>query len=220
MLLSSSASSSSFSFLSRAWVRSLDERPADLNPFSLSCFDLPVSSLSYSSFPFYRIKYLVNPAHKFKVRENAKQNSLTGCCIFNPKFTLVLVEGSAKAIKFYKRVLLVRIDWTEEPRAREADPDDDDSTSLAAGGGSGPGGGVPLGEDGEPVDLDTNRCDLIWEGPIKEKSYGLFRSKNAEGDKAAREFLGEANQGYWDVSRFFPSAFLLLGFPFAIGALG
>lgn len=58
---------------------------------------------------------------------------------------------------------------------------------------------MPVGEDGEPIDLDTNRCDLVWEGPIKEKSYTTFRSKSAESDKIARDFLGAANQGYWDV---------------------
>lgn len=127
---------------------------------------------------------------------------MSGCCIFHPKFALVLVEGSAKNIKFYKRVLLVRIDWTEEPRIKETEDGEEGDAQ----------GGLPLGEDGEPIDLDTNRCDLVWEGPIKERSYDLFRSKFVESDKVAREFLGEDNQGYWDVR---PSCFSYVFTPVA-----
>lgn len=100
--------------------------------------------------------------------------------MFNPKFCLVMVEGSAKAVKFYKRLLLVRIDWTEEARRREDDDDDE-------------GGHAP---DGVGQNLEDNRCDLVWEGPIKERSFNVFRAKNVETDRVAREFLGK-NAGYW-----------------------
>lgn len=132
------------------------------------------------------VRYLSNPQHKFKVRRNAEQNNLTGCCIFNPKFNLVYVEGSAKAVKFYKRVMLVRIDWTESARPL---PGEEDVPP-------------PVKEEGAPEEnMDENRCDLIWEGPIKGKSFNVFRPKNTESERGVREFLGETNQGYWDVSR-------------------
>jgi len=106
---------------------------------------------------------------------------------------MILVEGSAKAVKFYKRVMLVRIDWTEEARARNADgEEEEDDESNGAGGGE------------EQQSLADNRCDLVWEGPIKERGFNIFRAKNVETEKIARDFLGEKNQGFWDVSATFP----------------
>ncbi|CDZ98607.1 Putative u4/u6 small nuclear ribonucleoprotein [Phaffia rhodozyma] len=145
----------------------------------------------------FKIKYLSNPGHKFKVRENATQNNLTGCCIFNPKFCLVLVEGSAKAIKFYKRVMLVRIDWTEEARNVDGDEDPSGEPSTREGGG-----------EEEEQNMEDNRCDLVWEGPIRERNFKFFKPKSTESERMAREFLGEKNQGYWDVaSKFVPDDF-------------
>jgi len=80
----------------------------------------------------FKIEYLVNNAHKFKIKANADQLGLSGLCIFHPDFALVYVEGSAASIKHYKRLMTVRIDWTEEarPRAEEegeaADGDGDE----------------------------------------------------------------------------------------------
>ena len=153
------------------------------------------------------MRYLSNPQHKFKVRRNAEQNNLTGCCIFNPKFCLVYVEGSAKAVKFYKRVMLVRIDWTES--ARPLAGEDEDAAPPPTANKA----------EGEPEEnMDDNRCDLIWEGPIQAKSFNVFRPKSTESERGVREFLGEANQGYWDVSPplFPPVARLACLFPYAL----
>lgn len=133
----------------------------------------------------YRVRYLSNPQHKFKVRRNAEQSNLTGCCIFNPKFCLVYVEGSAKAVKFFKRVMLVRVDWTETAR-----PLPGEEALL-------PPAKVEFEQE---ENMAENRCDLMWEGPIKEKTFNRFMPKNTESERAVRDFLGEKNQGYWDVS--------------------
>lgn len=155
-------------------------------PFSLRRRTLLRLWANLASLHQRRVRYLSNPQHKFKVRRNAEQNNLTGCCIFNPKFCLVYVEGSAKAVKFYKRVMLVRIDWTESARPL---PGEEDAPP-------------PVKEEGAPEEnMDENRCDLIWEGPLKDKSFNVFRPKNTESERSVREFLGESNQGYWDVSR-------------------
>ena len=161
-----------------------------LRPHQTDPSALIVPTLSF----LIRIRYLSNPSHKFKVRENAKQSSLTGCCLFNPNFCMVLVEGSAKAIKFYKRVMLVRIDWTEEARARN-----EDGSLMEGGEGSGDEG--ENGDEGEGRGkMGENRCDLVWEGPIRERGFNIFRAKNVETEKVARDFLGEQNRSYWDAA--------------------
>lgn len=88
--------------------------------------------------------------------------------------------------------MLVRIDWTEEARADEGAESEPDG-----------GGQVEEGEKGE------NRCDLVWEGPIRERNFKFFKPKSTESERMARDFLGEKNQGYWDVSPF--CSFLFFG---------
>ena len=61
----------------------------------------------------YRIDNLANGRHRYKIAVNAEQNALTGVCIMHPKMNLVIVEGGAHSIRFYKRLMMNRIDWTE-----------------------------------------------------------------------------------------------------------
>jgi U4/U6 small nuclear ribonucleoprotein PRP3 len=96
----------------------------------------------------------------------------------------VYVEGSAKAVKFFKRVMLVRVDWTETAR-----PLPGEEALL-------PPAKVEFEQE---ENMAENRCDLMWEGPIKEKTFNRFMPKNTESERAVRDFLGEKNQGYWDV---------------------
>lgn len=61
----------------------------------------------------YRIENLEDPQQFFKVDINAKQLGLFGIVLKNPRFNLVIVEGGAKGIKFYKKLMTQRIKWTE-----------------------------------------------------------------------------------------------------------
>jgi U4/U6 small nuclear ribonucleoprotein PRP3 len=153
---------------------------------------------------FIRVKVLSDPAHRFKVRKNAEQLNLTGVCIFHPSFNMVYVEGASKFIRNYKRLMLHRIAWTEAARARgaeEVEIDDDDE--------AGPEGTktstVVTGEDGaqEVVSLENNRCDLVWEGQLRERSFNNFKPKSCPTDSAAREVLGSKIAGYWDQAKNF-----------------
>ncbi|MBW0472829.1 hypothetical protein O181_012544 [Austropuccinia psidii MF-1] len=136
----------------------------------------------------YKIKYLTNPAHRFKVRRNAEQHGLTGVLIFNPRFALVVVEGGSKAIRAYKHLMLERIDWTAEARARTPD---EESRQQANGDEN---------EAVEPQSLAENKCELVWEGEGRERMFNSFRPKNCPSDAIAREFLG-SRLGFWDVAK-------------------
>lgn len=61
----------------------------------------------------YKIDNLEDPQHYFKVDINAKQLDLFGFILKNPRFCLVIVEGGAKGIKFYRKLMTQRIKWTE-----------------------------------------------------------------------------------------------------------
>lgn len=140
---------------------------------------------------FDRIKTLSDPSHRFKVRKNAEQLGLTGVCIFNPAFSLVLVEGSSKAIKQYSRLMLVRIPWTEASAAKEAVEGETVEVKREDNG------------VGAERSLDDNTCDKVWEGPVRDRAFKGFRAKGCPTDGSAREMLGERMASYWDVAKAF-----------------
>lgn len=145
-----------------------------------------------------RIKYLTNGRHKFKVRETAKANLLSGICIFHPSFALVMVEGIDKSIKHFKRLMLSRIDWTEQARPM-ADGDasaSDDEMSRDVNNNN----NNDNGKEGEQ-DLADNKCELIWEGELPERVFKMFRARHVETDSKAKEWLTPRFEGMWDLAK-------------------
>lgn len=170
-------------------------RVNSLSPFT----DLYILySLIYILLGENRIKYLTNGRHKFKVRETAKTNLLSGICIFHPSFALVMVEGIDKSIKHFKRLMLSRIDWTEQARPM-ADGDasaSDDEMSRDVNNNN----NNDNGKEGEQ-DLADNKCELIWEGELPERVFKMFRARHVETDSKAKEWLTPRFEGMWDLAK-------------------
>ena len=146
----------------------------------------------------FKVSTLSDPAHRFKVRKNAEQLALTGLVIFNPAFSVVYVEGAPKFMRNYKRLMLHRIAWTEAARARG-----EEEVELAEGdeGVASGTGEERAGPSNEEVSLEGNRCDLVWEGPIRERAFTNFRPKSCPTDSAARDALGAKLMSYWDMAK-------------------
>jgi U4/U6 small nuclear ribonucleoprotein PRP3 len=148
----------------------------------------------------FKIRYLSDPSHKFKVKKNAVDLHLTGVICHNRKFCLVVVEGGAKSIKKYKQLMLNRIRWTEEAAPR------------ADTGSSGPAvefiDGIPRptapfaapAEEEEPQSLADNYCVEVWEGAHRERLFADIRNANCPSDSHARETLGKLSH-LWDVAK-------------------
>ncbi len=155
----------------------------------------------------YRVKHLVSPRHKFKVRRNARDHGLTGVCVFNPGMALIVVEGSGKALKAYKRLMTVRIDWKDpgEPKNGAGDSDNGEEEYGGANANNTPVSGwrtLSTSQEDE-VDWEENTCELIFEGPVRERYWEGrgFRAVACPTDQAARDALGQNMQGYWDVAK-------------------
>lgn len=129
--------------------------------------------------------------------------NLTGVCIFNPSFSLIYVEGAAKFIRNYKKLLLHRIAWTEAARPRGAGevelegPHSGDE--MKGKDNEGPSG--LEGEAGAVVSLENNSCFLVWEGQLRDRAFSNFKPKSCPTDGAAKEALGEKLKGYWDQAK-------------------
>lgn len=61
----------------------------------------------------FRVSFFNSTKIKFKLMKNAQQLALVGICLVlpKPKFGIIVVEGGKRAIKFFTRLCLHRIDW-------------------------------------------------------------------------------------------------------------
>lgn len=141
----------------------------------------------------YKIDNLSNGRHRFKIHKNAEQNALTGICILHPKFCLVIVEGGRHSISNYKKLMLNRIDWTENlgPNpTREGNKE-----ALAAWIDA-------EDEQGILKDLSLNQCTLVWEGEQKQRSFRKWLTRKCETDKEARDALSRAHMdSFWTLAK-------------------
>jgi len=130
----------------------------------------------------FRVANLSNPSHVFKIDQNARQLELTGIVIMNPRTNIVVVEGGLPAIKKYKRLMTVRIDWTDNSRSRV----------IAKGNQE------MLEDEPEPEDLSANTCDLVWEGELRSRNFKIWvGEREASNDAAARKWLGKGAENFW-----------------------
>ncbi|EUC32611.1 hypothetical protein COCCADRAFT_98275 [Bipolaris zeicola 26-R-13] len=131
----------------------------------------------------FKINTLAYGKHRFQIDSNAKEHALTGITLFNPDLNLVVVEGGAYAINKYKKLMLQRIKWHENgpPTENQMEKQASDPQWLR-----------PLTDTGDVKDHSSNKCTLIFEGEIKERSFRKWGSRVCETAGEARETLGRA----------------------------
>lgn len=141
----------------------------------------------------YRIDSLASGRNRFKVSKNAEQNKLTGICVVHPRLNLVIVEGGKHSVNNYRKLMLNRIDWTENPG-----PTTSDSTRESQ----------PLwlsteDEKGEPRDFSQNSCVLLWEGQAKARAYKRWLgARICESDSAAKDALARCKMdSFWALAK-------------------
>ncbi|KAL4762609.1 U4/U6-U5 snRNP complex subunit PRP3 [Aspergillus foveolatus] len=142
----------------------------------------------------YRIDSLANGRHRFKISKNAEQNALTGVCVMHPKFNLVIVEGGAHSSNNYRKLMMNRIDWTENagPSAVREGNREAQASWLAA-----------EDEKGELKDLSSNTCTLLWEGQVKARAFRKWLgARVCETDSQAKDVLARAKlESFWTLAK-------------------
>lgn len=142
----------------------------------------------------YRIDSLASGRNRFKIGKNAEQNKLTGICIMHPKLNLVVVEGGKHSINNYRKLMVNRIDWTENPGAGQASADSPEAQVSWLS---------TEDEKGEPRDFSENTCNLIWEGQAKNRAFKRwFGARVCETDSAAKDALSRAKmENFWTLAK-------------------
>ncbi|KLJ09364.1 hypothetical protein EMPG_15227 [Blastomyces silverae] len=139
----------------------------------------------------YKIDNLSNGRHRFKISKNAEQYNLSGMCVMHPRFNLVIVEGGHHSIAAYRKLMLNRIDWTENTHPNN------DREALAS---------WLTAEDektGELKDLSQNTCTLVWEGEEKTRAFRKWLgARVCETDAAAKDALSRAKlENFWTLAK-------------------
>ncbi|EED21467.1 U4/U6 small nuclear ribonucleoprotein, putative [Talaromyces stipitatus ATCC 10500] len=150
----------------------------------------------------FKIDCLANGRHRFKISKNAEQMALTGVCVMHPKLNLLIVEGGAHSINQYKKLMLNRIDWTENsgPGPQREGGNRESSASWLN----------PEDEKGELRDLGSNTCTLLWEGQQKTRAFRKWLgARVCETDSAAKDTLARAKmENFWVLAKTYkPAAF-------------
>ncbi|XP_063295136.1 U4/U6 small nuclear ribonucleoprotein Prp3 [Pelobates fuscus] len=128
----------------------------------------------------YSIRNLSNPSKKFKIEANAGQLYLTGVVVLHKDVNVVVVEGGPKSQKKFKRLMLSRIKWDEQTTNTKGNDDDESDEELVK---------------------KSNRCSLVWEGTVKERSFGDMKFKQCPTENMAREhFKKHGAEHYWDLA--------------------
>merc|ERR1712137_532128 len=130
----------------------------------------------------FKLKDLANKRFLFKIDMNAQQFHLTGCCIACPGMgNIVIVEGGARAIKRYKKLMTRRIKWADEAKDDDDDDNDGDDDNVMA----------PKLQD---------HCVLIWEGVVKQRNFKTWKVTHARGEQEARKTLVDRGaEHYWEM---------------------
>jgi U4/U6 small nuclear ribonucleoprotein PRP3 len=141
----------------------------------------------------FKIDNLANGSHRFKIAKNAEQMALTGVCIMHPRYNLVVVEGGEHSIRQYRKLMLQRIDWTENSptRIKEGTKAEALQDWLKA-----------EDERGDLKDMSLNKCVLVFEGEEKARAFRKWGSKVCETDSAARDALQRAKmENFWALAK-------------------
>jgi len=123
----------------------------------------------------YRVLNLSNPTKKFKIETNAKQLMMTGIAVLYKNINIVVVEGGPKQQKKYRRLMMNRINWSEDAVPKEFCENASDEVE--------------------------NKCVLVWQGTVKERSFGEFKIKVSPNESFARElFKNHGVSNYFDLA--------------------
>lgn len=136
------------------------------------------------SVALFYVRDISDGQHRFKVDVNATENHLTGTVLECPTacINLVVVEGGARPVKRYIRLMTKRIDWNSsgtKDHGSDSDSDDD------------------VGADDQSA--SKNRCLLVWQGVVPHRTFSRFGFETCSSIHAARRAMqSKGLVHYWD----------------------
>ena len=140
-----------------------------------------------TSVHLYKIGDLQSKQNRYKIDVNAQYYKLHGVGIISDECSLLCLEGGAKSLGKFKKLLQRRIKWNksadDEDSGKEDEMESDDEDDKAG---------------------KNNFCKLVWEGKLQKASFPEFKFEVSRTEGAAREVLRRRNcEHYWDLVKNF-----------------
>jgi U4/U6 small nuclear ribonucleoprotein PRP3 len=141
----------------------------------------------------FKCKDMSHPKIKFKINANVQQLGLTGIAVIHDDLHVIVVEGGARSIRHFKKLLLKRIHWT--PGLHQGDLEEGSHNSIHRPEES-------ESDNDDYLDPNHQNCWLLWEGQPPQRSFQGFRFKKCIADKQAYDLFYQAGaHQYWDLAK-------------------
>jgi len=132
----------------------------------------------------YKIGDLQSKQNRYKIDVNAQYYKLHGIGIISDDCSLLCLEGGAKSLNKFKKLLQRRIKWN-----KSADDDDDEDE---------------MESDEEDDKGGKNFCKLVWEGKLQKAAFPEFKFEVSRSEGNARDLLRRRQcEHYWDLVKNF-----------------
>ena len=103
--------------------------------------------------------------------------------MISDSFAVVVVEGGAKGVRRYEKLMLRRIDWNAPADDEDHEEEEDEDFSEDAGGGARRG---------------RNACRCVWKGAVPAPAFrGKFRVETVRSEAAARKYLADVGLAHY-----------------------
>lgn len=147
----------------------------------------------------FRINTLANGQHRYKIWKNAEQLALTGVCVMHPKASIVVVEGGEHSINKYRKLMMNRIDWTQNIPTTIPTPTQSAVGRIPDGQSKGPSREWLASES---ESLPNNQIMLLFDGETKGRVFRRWSSKIVDTDREAFDFLARSKlENFWTQAR-------------------
>lgn len=132
----------------------------------------------------YKIGDLQSKQNRYKIDVNAQYYKLHGIGIISDECSLLCLEGGAKSLNKFKKLLQRRIKWN-----KSGDDDDEGEDEMES-------------DDEDAKGDKTNYCKLVWEGKLQKAAFPEFKFEVARSEGNARDLLRRRHcEHYWDLCK-------------------
>lgn len=138
----------------------------------------------------YRIGSLAYGKNRAKILMEAKWcHDLTGVLLTNPRCCVLVVEAGSHTTTRFKKLMLRRINWTENVLPNPALQLEDETEKPERERGPLPEWLSPRDAEGKAKDLSDNSCELLWEGEAKDRRFRRWNQRDCATEGEARQTL-------------------------------
>jgi len=137
----------------------------------------------------FRAGDFTDARRRFKVDINAQQLSLSGIVVLWGDCNVVVVEGAAKPVKKFARLMTHRIQWSNPTEGEKAEGEES--------------GGEEEEESAEKPKSSSKGCVLVWQGTVAKRFFKEgFRFEACRSESMARKIFEDKKVAhYWDMCK-------------------